>query len=432
MDLVDLDLLRFCTERENWEGIRTNVDKGMCVKESWQLLSAMSDYYEQFPDLNKVEPKDFKMWFRIKRHPEYKREQHELYSTIIDNVFETEMPTSDVFKDTINTLKSKAVFDKAQRDFSAGTIGLDRVISLLEGTLSSEEGEPESDGSISVTDLATHARHGGLYWRLEDLNRSVGPISRGDFIVTAKRPEVGGTSFLCSELTFMLEQLPKGGKAILFNNEEEDWKVKGRIISTALGVDYRSIVSDPAKYEAAWQAWLGDKEFKLIHDTNMTVASVRSRLQKEKPDVVGINVLLKVGGTGKSEDHDKFQELGERFRVLAGQYAPIIGIVQADPSAEGERFIPQDRIYKSKTALQGEADVLVMIGTDEEIVDHRRYIHVAKNKIPPSDCTDTRNKHIKSEVRFDIDTGRFESVNFKKHSRGKKHVYTINRRRDHS
>jgi hypothetical protein len=97
----------------------------------------------------------------------------------------------------------------------------------------------------------------------------------------------------------------------------------------------------------------------------------------------------------------------------------VLAIVQADPTAEGMQYIPQDRIYKSKTALQGEADALVMIGTDENIQDNVRYIHVAKNKIPPAPCTDIKCKHIKSQVKFDMDTGRFTTNNesFSTHSR---------------
>ena len=104
--------------------------------------------------------------------------------------------------------------------------------------------------------------------------------------------------------------------------------------------------------------------------------------------------------------------------------APIFGVVQADPQADGVKYIPQTWIYKSKTALQGEADVLIMIGTDEEGNEEDRYIHVAKNKIPPSECTDVTCKHIKSHVKFDVSTGRFTSRNWKTHSMEKGYVYT--------
>ena len=100
------------------------------------------------------------------------------------------------------------------------------------------------------------------------------------------------------------------------------------------------------------------------------------------------------------------------------EYCPIIGITQADPSAEGVRYIHQDRIYKSKTALQGEADVLLMIGMDYDEPPDTRFLHVAKNKIPPAPCTDPSVSHIMSEVQFEGQLGRFNSKLFKGNSRG--------------
>ena len=196
-------------------------------------------------------------------------------------------------------------------------------------------------------------------------------------------------------------------------------KVYSRIISAAINTDYRKLLGDPIKYQCQYDKWLGNSSFDLVHDTSMTISSIHKHLEEKKYDLIGINVLLKVGGTGKQEDHDKFQELGEECRRISQQYGPVVAVVQADPSAEGMQFIPQDRIYKSKTALQGEADALIMIGGGDPIVDDVRFIAIAKNKLPPAACTDTKSKHLKSEVRFSMDTGRFTTKNFHTHSRNK-------------
>ncbi len=241
--------------------------------------------------------------------------------------------------------------------------------------------------------------------------------SISSFVVIAKRPEVGGTSFVASELSFMLEQMDKDGRAIVFTNEEEPTKIYTRMLCAALDVDYRTMMTAPAHHKQLYEAWLDGRTWELKHDTAMTVSSIKRKLGTKQYDLIAINVLLKVGGTGKKEDHDKFQALGEEMRRIAQEHGPVLAVVQADPSAEGMRYIPQDRIYKSKTALQGEADVLIMIGSDEDGPLDSRYIHVAKNKIPPAPCTDLSVKHIKSEVRFDIGTGRFTSRNYKGNSR---------------
>ena len=266
--------------------------------------------------------------------------------------------------------------------------------------------------------IAKHQRDNkGFYWRLEDLNQSIGPVRLGDFTVVAKRPEVGGTSFVASEFSFMVEQMDKGGRAIIFTNEEEPTKIYTRMMGAALDVDYRTMMTAPALYKQKYEKWLDGRTWELKHDTSMTLSSIKQKLGSNKYDLIAINVLLKVGGTAQKEDHDKFQKLGEECRRLAAEHGPVVAVVQADPSAEGVRFIPQDRIYKSKTALQGEADVLIMIGNDDDGNPDSRYIHVAKNKIPPAPCTDLSAKHIKSEVAFDIGTGRFTSRNWTGNSR---------------
>ena len=321
------------------------------------------------------------------------------------------------FLDNIYHLQSTGFYRTIADDMEQGRLTVQDAEAKIRGLIKKA---PQQDTLVdmSLADLAQQARSGGFYWRLEDLNKSLGPLRKGDFVVVAKRPEVGGTSFMVSEMSYMLEQTD--GNAIIFNNEEAPDKVYthewSRLHLVLTIVNY---LGDPAKYDADFKKWLGKSQWDLDHNTSSTISSIHKKLEEKNYDLIGINVLLKIGGTGKQEDHDKFQELGEECRRIAQSYGPVVAIVQADPSAEGMQFIPQDRIYKSKTALQGEADALIMIGTDEDIEDDIRYIHVAKNKLPPAACSDTKCKHIKSQVAFSMDTGRFTSKNFKGTSRGK-------------
>lgn len=422
MDSVDLQILKYCSTADNYDSIKGSIDRDVCVKESWVLLQAFDKYYELGAD---IIDKDFKTWFRIRCHPEFKKENHILYGRIIDNVLAEDMPDSVGFHATINKLRNQSTLESVLSEYKRGRLSDDDLASELSVLSKVPSGGDVVATGIDPMELAEHARTGGLYWRLEDLNKSVGPVAGGDFILIGKRPEVGGTSFLCSEMTFMLSQLPAGGRALIFNNEEEVHKVKSRVVSAALGIDYLRVMSDPAATKESYEKWQDEREMLVIHDTQMTIHSIERAIQEYKPTIIGINVLLKVGGIDRKEDHDKLEQLGVHLRAMSDDYgAPIFGVVQADPQADGVKYIPQTWIYKSKTALQGEADVLIMIGTDEEGNEEDRYIHVAKNKIPPSECTDITCKHIKSHVKFDVATGRFTSRNWKTHSMEKGYVYT--------
>ena len=411
MDILDLDILTFLSERSNYDNYGSIVDKGLCTKPSWRLVQDFGEYYEQHPEVQQIDS-DFSLWFRINKHPDMKAEEAESYGTIITNIQDrrTSTPVSNSFVDTLSKAKQKARLDNLNKDYQGGKLDLEEFLSEAQA-LKPKEDATSGLVSLSLDDLAKDTRDNtGLYWRCEDLNKAIGPIRTGDLAIVAKRPEVGGTSFLSSELTFMFEQM--GDKdAIIFNNEEAADKIYTRLISSALGVDYRTLMSDPKKYTAAYHSFLGGRKIDIIHDTSLQASSIRSRLADGNYGFCGVNVLLKVGVPGKLEDHDKLQYVGEELRRLS-EYCPIMGITQADPSAEGVRYIHQDRIYKSKTALQGEADILLMIGMDYDEPPDTRFIHVAKNKIPPAACCDLSMKHSMTEVKFDMATGRFESKLF--------------------
>jgi hypothetical protein len=415
MDSIDRDILKYCTNRDNYYEIKDVITKSLCVKESWLMLEDFGQYYKEHPNEQEITA-DFKIWQRVQRHPSWKPERASQMATLVDVILSAASPNRAAFIEALYHLRASGFYHTIGDNLESGRITVEEAEAEARAFVRTK---PDDDTLVSLTlnDLADSSVGGGTYWRLEDLNRSIGPIRKGDCIVIAKRPEVGGTSFLVSEMSYMLEQLD--GNAILFNNEEEPSKVYSRMVSAALGIDYKKLLGDPAKYQAEYETWLDGKSFDLVHDTSMTISSIHKHLEEKEYDLIGINVLLKVGGTGMDQDHDKFQALGEECRRIAQQYGPVLAIVQADPTAEGMQYIPQDRIYKSKTALQGEADALVMIGTDENIQDNVRYIHVAKNKIPPAPCTDIKCKHIKSQVKFDMDTGRFTTNNesFSTHSR---------------
>jgi hypothetical protein len=415
IDTLDIDLLKYISTREVYDDYGRDISKAMCTKESWQLVTDFGKYFASEPHDEIGE--EFKLWFRITAHPGFKPSEHEHYTRIIDNVLEAEFPDPKPFQARLDELRRVAEVEKLTSEFSHGSIDYSSFVEKINKVSSSISSPSRGEDSIvkmTLSELSKDCRDAtGIYWRLEDMNKSVGPIAKGDFVIIGKRPEAGGTSFVCSEMSYMLSQLPAGSRAVLFNNEEAPDKVYTRLVTAALDKGYREIMSDPTRYQTEYEEWLGGREFDLCHDTNMSLTSIREVLRKKEYDLIGVNVLLKVGGTSFTEDHDKFQKLGEEMRKIAQEYAPVLAVVQADPLAEGQRYLSQHLIYKSKTALQGEADVQLMIGTGEiGTSEDLRYIHVAKNKIPPSWCTLPSHKHVKCEVNFEQDTGRFTSRNY--------------------
>lgn len=417
-DNLDLDIIKFMSDRETYQSYRNTITKALCTKESWTIIQDFGRYFDEFENLKEIDD-DFNMWFRVTAHPGWKPEQQKMYGHIVSTALERETPSREPFLKQLENLRFEQELDRSLQDIRSGGTSPPRIITRLEGILESSTLD-EVDEEIDLEYLALHQRSGdGLYWRCEDLNKAIGPVGTGDFTLIGKRPEVGGTSFLCSEMSYMIEQLPAGANAVFFNNEEVSDKVYPRMVSAALDKDYRAIMGNAAQTKQDYEDWLDGRSWDLRHNTSMDLSYIHRTLRNKSYDLIGINVLAKVSGTDRKEDHDKLEALGQEMRRIAEKHGPVLAVVQADPSAEGMAYIPQDRLYKSKTALQGEADILIMIGmsNDEAAPATQRFIHVAKNKIPPAPCCDLALKHIKSEVHFDIATGRFTSLNWKNNAR---------------
>lgn len=420
LDITDAGFLSTMLDRKVYEKHGANVKDYMCTKLSRQILQDFGKYYDEHPTEQQIAETQFRIWYRVSAYPALKNEEHGLFAAVFDNVFSQNVDTEQVLR-AFNEASDRETLARLSKELKEKKIDWKDIEDFLTKR-KSEMSQEEKKDDVFDTDIfdiiTTINTQGGLEWRLEDLNRSVGPIRQGDFILLGKRPETGGTSFLCSEFTYLLSQLPEGKDAIIFNNEEAPEKVLSRLIHTALGISEKDLLSDPKRYSEEYSKFLGTKRLLLYSSSNMTTDYIEERLNWGNFGLIGLNVLGKIqppARKGKTyEDHDMLEALGGWCRSIANQYAPVLSIVQADITAEGVRYPDQHQIYKSKTALQGEADALIMIGRDSDpALDDKRFFHIAKNKLPGSTKTLSSLRHGKFEVAFDIETGRFTSINFK-------------------
>lgn len=406
---TDLELLKILSSRENYLKYRDSIKSRVCTPESWQIIEDFGEWFDSHPNNNEIDWSDFRLWFRIQGHPGFKHEQHQMYDTIFNNIRET---TVDDQSNILHYFERENTY---QQILDAIQKRDDESLMQLLGTLQRSNVQTTSDlepFSLTVEEiLEKQDREGGLSFRLEDLNQAIGELHKGDFLAVGKRPEVGGTSFLCSEFTHMVKQLPEGKHACIFNNEEDNYKILLRCIQASLNIHNSDIYARPAQCYQDYQDYLDGKEIHIYgDDVSRDINQINRVLETDRYGLIGINVLLKIEGVKSGrrnlEDHDKMEYLGSWARQVSKAYGPVIAVAQADPSAEGCKYPDQHQIYKAKTGFPGETDVLIMIGRMEEEPD-TRYIRVARNKLPGTSKTHPHKRHGKFPVNFDPETGRF-------------------------
>ena len=166
-----------------------------------------------------------------------------------------------------------------------------------------------------------------------DLNKAAGPITKGDLVVVGKRPETGGTSFILSEVTHMITQLPKDARILVINNEEAAIKLLSRSICVALNIDVPTLNGDASKYINEYKKYLDGRRIDIHCDSGITTTKIEKMAKANNYSLICLNVLEKIQAPFLPrglEDYQRLEKLGLWARSLALRYSPVIAIVQAD------------------------------------------------------------------------------------------------------
>lgn len=248
----------------------------------------------------------------------------------------------------------------------------------------------------------------GKRWRLKTMNKMLGSLRKGDFGLVFARVETGKTTFLCSEISRMAED---GEEVHWYANEEEGGKVMMRFYQSAFNIDLPTLESDLP----GWRKKFREKypgNIKLISDMSfMNRRGVERLSEKYQPKLIIIDQLSKIKGFDNDRKDLELGDTARWARELAKQYGPVIGVHQADGTAENLAKLNMGHMANAKTALQAEADWILGIGcVHKPEFETIRFLNLVKNKLAGDTDTDPALRHGFHEVLIDITHGRYKDM----------------------
>lgn len=423
--IIEIDLINVLREKENYIKYKKYIKQHAISKETKSLLEGMGLYFDTYTSKKEIDWGDFQSWFLYIANKSLSKTEEEEYNAIFAKLvgYKSTNLSEDIIKNFIKLDYATKIADKVQlildgndkhkledlqmdiEEYSTG-IGID---------LSSAKAEIDTD----LTSLLNKCiRSGGYYWKLQDLNYSIGPLHKGDFIVIAARPETGKTTFIVQESVHLASQDNDGRPVLILNNEEMGEKIGLRAYQSVLGKTMTELQSNEATNKAEFEKAMGGPDrFKLIDEADLNIRFCEQQIKRLNPSIIVFNVLDKVQGFDKAKGNEEQRQrkLAIWARGLAKKYDCIVfDIAQADGGAEGQRWIYKNQIYGSKTGIPAEADVLITIGmVHDATMQNVRFIHVPKNKLPGDSRTDPKKKHGYFEVEFDGERGMYKSLVYK-------------------
>jgi replicative DNA helicase len=420
---MDYDCLFLCAKsKENLQRYRRYIKPHIVVKETNIILDGMDKYYKTFPSVSTINWEPFTAFLIADQSKRLTDDSIvKLRMTLTKaKTFVPHHAHEEVIKTLIELDYLAQIMEECEK-VKEGSSDLEHVHILATDALKNVERYIEKDElfvSADLSSIADRISSSGYEWRLDVLNRSLGPLRTGNFVIVAARVEVGKTTFLASEVSYIAQQLPKDRPVVWVNNEEESSVVFFRIVQAALGQESKKIIADSKAAMLAYTALMGgDKDkIRVTKDTNH-VKDLETLFREVNPGLIIFDQLDKVSGFKEAEREDiTLGRIYKWARELARTYGPVIAASQLSATAvdlKDPPFIGMDALRGSKTDKPGEADAVITLGKykepktlEEEMI---RTINVPKNKLPGGGTKQMESeRHGQYLVTIDPIRARFE------------------------
>jgi len=393
---MDYDVLYLCAKsKENLSKYRRYIKPHVVMKETNTILDGMDKYYKTFPSVTDFAWDSFTAFLIADQSKRLTDDSIVKLRMMLTKAraFVPHHAHEEVVKTLIELDYLALIMEECEK-VKEGSSDLEHVHILATNALKDVERYIEKDElfvSADLSAIADRITSSGYEWRLDALNRSLGPLRIGNFVIVAARVEVGKTTFLASEVSYLAQQLPKDRPVVWVNNEEESSVVFFRIVQAALGIESKTIIADSKKAMVDYAALMGGNKDKIRVTKDMNnVRDLETLFREVNPGLIIFDQLDKVDGFKSDEREDlKLGKIYKWARELARSYGPVIAASQLSASAvemKDPPFIGLDALRGSKTDKPGEADVVITIGKykepkspEEEMI---RTINVPKNKLP--------------------------------------------------
>jgi len=326
-------------------------------------------------------------------NPALTKAAKEQLSELIEDIKETTEPSEAIAKDIVNimaerdvaqkiAIEATEVFNGKPADFNLIT----KIIDEYKTGLPTEKLDAVTDNVEElIKQLAVTSK---WQFNLMRLKENIGGVGPGNLVIIFARPEAGKTAFWVNLVAGIGGFASQGAKVCALINEEPAIRTQMRLINAHTGLTRDEIRADIPE---ANKLWAEVRQNICILDTvDWSLDDVDEFVQKEKPDILVIDQLDKVGVTGTfARTDEKLRAIYTGAREIAKRNeCCVIALSQASADGHGKHFLSFDMMEGSKTGKAAEADVIIGVGQNnlfnpnrESSNEMQRHLAISKNKI---------------------------------------------------
>ena len=320
-------------------------------------------------------------------NPASTRAKKENFYSLVNEIKELELPSEKIANNLLHSLFKRRIANKiavlASEIYNGKDADFSEIKKQLEIPFDEDVDEYEYvTGNINnlIEKLKDNTK-----WKfnLAPLKEAVHGVGEGNLIIIFARPEAGKTAFWVNLVAGIDGFASQGAKVCALINEEPAIRTQMRLINAHTGLTMDEIRSDVEEANTKWAEVR--QNIHILDTVDWSLDDVDEFVQKEKPDILVIDQLDKVGVIGTfARTDEKLRAIYTGAREIAKRNdCCVIAISQASADGQGKFDLTFDMMEGSKTGKAAEADVIIGVGhRDKMDTDERvRSLAISKNKI---------------------------------------------------
>ena len=320
-------------------------------------------------------------------NPASTRAKKENFYSLVNEIKELELPSEKIANNLLHSLFKRRIANKiavlASEIYNGKDADFSEIKKQLEIPFDEDVDEYEYvTGNINnlIEKLKDNTK-----WKfnLAPLKEAVHGVGEGNLIIIFARPEAGKTAFWVNLVAGIDGFASQGAKVCALINEEPAIRTQMRLINAHTGLTMDEIRSDVEEANTKWAEVR--QNIHILDTVDWSLDDVDEFVKKEKPDILFIDQLDKVGVTGTfARTDEKLRAIYTGAREIAKRNdCCVIAISQASADGQGKFDLTFDMMEGSKTGKAAEADVIIGVGhRDKMDTDERvRSLAISKNKI---------------------------------------------------
>lgn len=354
----------------------------------YKLFLSLNSYYEKYTQVDTCSRISLESQYLV-LYPMLKETDRKEIGYVLDNI-EASVVEKETIVALLETHRQRSVTSQialTALDVSENRKPVEELISLtdlLNKPLDLESGDEFETLTTDIEELAaTEKLEPGLRWRLTGLNKSLGPLRKGNMGHVFARIETGKTAMWVSEAMFMAKQLKSDQQVVIFFNEEDGQSVVWRLYSAVLHLEYPQILANPKEAKRRFYEAIGGENKILFFDRpTLSKKFIERALDQCNAGLIVIDNMDKVVGFEADRKDLQLANCYKWGRELAKTYAPVLTVGQADMTADNKMWISESQMADGKTGKPSETDFTIGIGrTDTSQHPNERFIYISRNKL---------------------------------------------------